>query len=218
MPVRARARRMRDSGSTRDQSFTTRRRYLTHPPLRGRIRSRGKNTKRTQFRASQLQTMSYGDFCVRRRPDGDGEKRASLNTRHLVCLSPCGLQSYYISPQSVADEPRVWPRQGAATITAHGFSRGKKWQCGKPRRGRHSPPHRLQQNRGSVGTSEQAPEESVGRCVGPPDRRDRRSLLPRLVTTQVGTSDPACPERNMSRRYMTNGAMRKKLGVLLQLK
>ncbi len=51
-----------------------------------------------------------------------------------------------------------------------------------------------------------------------PDRRDRRSLLPRLVTTQVGTSDPACPERNMSRRYMTNGAMRKKLGVLLQLK
>ena len=49
------------------------------------------------------------------------------------------------------------------------------------------------------------------RHVGPLDRRDRRSLLSQLVTTEVGTSDPACPGRDMSRPYMTNGAMRGKI-------
>ena len=59
-----------------------------------------------------------------------------------------------------------------------------------------------------VGTGKVAARRLPGRHVGALDRRDRRSLLPQLVTTQVGTSDPACPGRDMSRPYMADGAMR----------
>ena len=49
--------------------------------------------------------------------------------------------------------------------------------------------------RDTEGGSQAAPREGH---VGPLDRRDRRSLPPRLVTTQVGTSDLACPQRHVA--------------------
>ena len=59
------------SGSARSQSFTVRRRYLTHPYCQGEPRrpvscSDSRKTKQTQFIASQLQSMSYGLFCAPR--------------------------------------------------------------------------------------------------------------------------------------------------------
>ena len=45
------------------------------------IRSRGKNTKQTQFLPSQLQSMSYGLFSTRRGPGKKGEKRADVESR-----------------------------------------------------------------------------------------------------------------------------------------